>query len=284
MNNRTIKRIKPLSANIGILGVGHKPYWAQFDGLLDELKNKQAVFYSLVQRNEVNITDFGISDCAETAYALVPKILAANLDLLFIDMVTYSTSSSIAAIFREINIPMVLVALQPQEVMDYSNGSTYMQLLNDDICAIPEFTCVAQRLGRKVPHAIIGTLYGDENAVAEINEYCQIAKVLHSIKYARIGQMGHVLEAMLDMHTDPTLLTKTFGCHIVQTEPGEVLHLYKHAPDKDVEAYKDRILDFFDTPDPKSDPIIKKLTDEDLYTAARAGVALNQFIRSKNLD
>lgn len=284
MNNRTIKRIKPLSANIGILGVGHKPYWAQFDGLLDELKNKQAVFYSLVQRNEVNITDFGISDCAETAYALVPQILAANLDLLFIDMVTYATSSSIAAIFREINLPMVLVALQPQEAMDYSNGSTYMQLLNDDICAIPEFTCVAQRLGQKVPHAIIGTLYGDENAVAEINEYCQIAKVLHSIKYARIGQMGHVLEAMLDMHTDPTLITKTFGCHVVQTEPEDVFYYYQNVEEKELNRYKGRIKEFFDMPDPVSDPITRKLTGEDFNTAAQVGVALEHFIRSKRLD
>lgn len=279
-----VKRIKPLTANVALLGVGHKPYWAQFDGLLDELKNKQQVFKSLLETNEVNVFDFGISDCAETAYSLVPAIKSVNPDMLFIDMLTYATSSTVAAIFREINVPTVLVALQPLKAMDYANGSTYMQLLNDDICAIPEFTCVAQRLGKPIPQMIIGTLYNDAKATADISDYCQIAKVLHSLRSARIGQMGHVLEAMLDMHTDPTILTKTFGCHIVQTEPEEVLHFYKTAATKEVEDYKQKILQFFDTPDSKSDPITKKLTDDDLHTAARAGVALEHFIQSKNLD
>jgi L-arabinose isomerase len=279
-----VKRIKPLTANIGIVGVGHKPYWAQFEGLLEELKKKQKVFFELVQANDVKVYDFGISDCAETAYALVPEIRSANLDLLFIDMVTYATSSSIAAIFKEIDMPIVLVALQPLKAMDYENGSTRMQLLNDDICAIPEFTCVAQKMGKPVPQIIIGTLYDDQKVVSEIKSYCQIAKVLHSLRTARIGQMGHVLEAMLDMHTDPTLITSTFGCHIVQTEPEEVMHFYQHADKAETEKYKQKILQFFDTPDPKSDPITKKLTEEDLQTAARVGVALNRFVESKNLD
>ncbi|MBP1667439.1 MAG: L-fucose isomerase-like protein [Bacteroidetes bacterium] len=86
-----------------------------------------------------------------------------------------------------------------------------MQLLNDDICAIPEFNSVALRMGRKIPPVIIGTLYDDPAAEAEIEGFCRIAHVLHDLKRARIGQMGHVLEAMLDMHTDSTLLTSAFG-------------------------------------------------------------------------
>ncbi len=279
-----VERIKPLTANIGIVGVGHKPYWSQFEGLLDELKKKQQVFIKLVQANNVMTFDFGISDCAETAYSLVPEIKSANLDMLFIDMVTYATSSSIAAIFKEINVPTVLVALQPLKAMDYRNGSTYLQLLNDDICAIPEFTSVARKMGKPVPQLIIGTLYNDPEAVSEINSYCQIAKALHSLRTARIGQMGHVLEAMLDMHTDPTLMTGTFGCHIVQTEPEEVLHFYRNADAAEIETYKQKILHFFEIPDPGTDPITRKLTEEDLQTAARAGVALNHFIEAKKLD
>jgi L-arabinose isomerase len=279
-----IHRLKPLKANVGILGVGHKSYWPQFDGLLDELKNKLQVFNDLVEQNGVTVFNFGISDCAETAYKLVPQIKAANLDLLFVDMITYATSSSIAAIFREVNVPTVLVALQPMQAMDYDRATTYMQLMNDDICAIPEFTCVAQRLGKPVPQIVIGTLYDDEEAMGEIRDYCQIAKALHSLRTARIGQMGHVLEAMLDMHTDSTLLTSAFGCHIVQTEPGDVVQFYQKADFDEVEEYKERILRFFDTPEPKSDPLTSKLTPEDLDNAARVGVALNKFIEEKKLD
>ncbi|MFW6328328.1 MAG: arabinose isomerase, partial [Bacteroidota bacterium] len=69
-----IKRIKPLTANVGILGVGHKTYWPQFEGLLDEMKKKQQIFAEMVEKNGVEVFDFGISDCAETAYELVPEI------------------------------------------------------------------------------------------------------------------------------------------------------------------------------------------------------------------
>ena len=39
-----IPRRKPLSANIGVVGVGLDTYWAQFDGLLDELNHKKDIF------------------------------------------------------------------------------------------------------------------------------------------------------------------------------------------------------------------------------------------------
>lgn len=279
-----IERIKPLTARVGVLGVGHHTYWAQFDGLLDEIKEKQQVFEKKVGQRGVEVISLGMSDCAETAYELVSRIRAANLDLLFIDMLTYATSSSIAAVFREIDLPMVMVALQPMEAMDYAQASTYMQLLNDDICAIPEFINVAVRFGRPVPPLVIGTLHHDEAAEQEITEYCRIATVLHSLKTARIGQMGHVLEAMLDMHTDPAQLSAAFGCHVVQTEPDDVLKHYQVADEHEVEAYVQNILRFFDTPDPQSDPITEKLTQEDLYAAARVGVSLNHFIAEKKLD
>ena len=47
---------------------------------------------------------------------------------------------------------------------------------------------------------------------------------------------------------------------------------------------KRRILDFFDTPDPVSDPWTEKLTEHDLDVAAKAAVALEKFIEKRNLD
>jgi L-arabinose isomerase len=51
-----------------------------------------------------------------------------------------------------------------------------------------------------------------------------------------------------------------------------------------VEAKQDEILGFFDTPDPVSDPLTRKLTPEDLRAAARAAVALDSFVDSQALD
>lgn len=281
-----IERRKPLNADIGILGVGHKTYWKQFDGLLGEMHKKMDAFVKKVKSQGVNTINFGISDCAETAYDLLPKIKSADIDILFIDMLTYATSSSAGIILKELNVPIVLVALQPLHVLDYKRASTYMQLCNDDVCSIPEFTGVATRMGKPVPDIIIGTLENDIFADAEIKKWCKIAKVLHDLKKARLGLLGHVLESMLDMHTDPTAVTSAFGCHVVMCEPDDILKHYEslNAKMPEVERKKGEILAFFDTPEPVSDPITEKLTEDDLNTAALTAVALEHFIKERRLD
>lgn len=281
-----IERRKPLTANVGILSVGLDTYWEQFPGLLDEMTRKTAVLIGKVEHHSVTVTDFGMVDNARKAYEILPKLKAADLDLLFIDMVTYATSSTFGAVIREMNCPVVLVALQPLQAMDYAHGTTFMQLCNDDLCSVPEFTGVAVRMGKPVDDVIIGMLEGDEKADSAIAEWCRIAHVRHDLRKARLGHMGHVLEAMLDMQTDPTALTASFGCHIVQCEPDEIMEQFAplSADDPAVLEMSKRILDFFDTPDPVSDPVTTKLTDADLLTASRAAVALERFIARKHLD
>jgi L-arabinose isomerase len=281
-----IPRRKPLNANIGVVGVGLDTYWDQFDGLYDVMLDKMKTFTAKLDKLPVTTFDFGIVDNAEKAYAAVPKMKAADLDLLFVDMVTYATSATFGVIARELHIPIVLVVLQPLEAMDYANARTFVQLCNDDYCSVPEFTGVAVRMGRKAPPIILGMRENDPQAEGEIAQWCSIANALHDLKRARLGHMGHVLEAMLDMQTDPTAITAAFGCHVVQCEPEEVMQHFVGLDDSTpaVGAMKERILSFFDTPEPVSDPLTTRLSEADLSKAARAAVALETFILEKKLD
>jgi L-arabinose isomerase len=278
-----IERRKALDAKVGLVGVGHQRYWGQFAGLREIMQAKQADLGRRVLACGVRVTDFGLIDDSQTAYAALERIRQAGLDLLFIDMVTYATSATFAPLVRGLDIPIVLVALQPDMAMDYPNGSTFMQLCNDDFCSVPEFASVAVRMGKRVPPVILGYAEGDAQAQAEIEEWCRIARVLHDLKTARIGLMGHVLESMYDMHTDPALITRTFGCHVVQCEPDEVLRQYRQVSEAEIRAMEARILDFFRTPDPGSDTITRRLKAEDLRLAARAAVALERFAAEKDL-
>lgn len=280
-----IRKRQPTRPRIGVFGVGYFKYWSQFEGLLEDMLRKQAIFVEKVQRvGQAELVDFGLIDTVQKAYELVPKLNAANLDLIFCDMLTYATSNTFGTIIRNLNVPIVLVALQPDQAMDYSRASTYMQLYNDDICSLPEFAGVAARMGKRVPEMIIGTLHQDPQADAEIEEYCRIAAVLHDLRTSRIGHIGHPIEAMLDMHSDSTMFTAHFGAHIVQCEAHEIVTQYQQTERSEIENMKERILDFFDTPDPVSDPISEKLRDTDLETAARVTVALEKFVEAKQLD
>ena len=278
-----IERKNKRTAKIGIFAVAHATYWDQFDGLLDNIMGYHKDFCEMTKANDVEIVDFGMIDSSEKAYDAVPKILAANVDVLFCNMVTYATSSVFAPIIKEVNKPMVLIALQPRAALDYTKASTFMQLENDNICSVPEFTGVAIRLGKKINDVIIGCLYDDKEAEKEVSKWCDIAKVLHDLKGARMGLMGHTMEAMYDMHADPTALSAAFGLHIPLLEVDDVLELYNTVTEEEIQAKIKVIDEEFDMPEPKSDPVTSKLTDEDKYQAAKSAVALDKFVEKYNL-
>jgi len=88
---------------------------------------------------------------------------------------------------------------------------------------------------------------------------------------------------MLDMYADPTAVTAAFGCHVPLLEPTALLRHFEQASEKAVAAAAQRILDFFETPDPAGDPLTEKLTEHDLQNAARAMVALETLISEEQL-
>lgn len=278
-----LKREKKRNARIGVFAVAHATYFGQFDGLYESIINYHNDFCNIVKENEVEIVDFGMIDSSEKAYETVPKILSSDIDVLFCNMVTYATSSVFAPIIREIDKPMILIVLQPRTALDYTKANTFMQLENDNICSVPEFIGVANRLGKKINDVIIGHLYNDEEATKEIKEWCEISKVLHDLKGARIGLMGHTMEAMYDMHTDPTAISASFGLHVPLLEVDDLIEQYKLVTDEEISEKIKVIDEEFDMPEPKSDPVTTKLTDSDKYQAAKSAVALDKFVKKHNL-
>lgn len=278
-----IERLKKRNARIGLFAVAHATYWAQFDGLLDNILNYHKEAKQLIMKNEVEVIDYGMVDSSEKAYEVLRKMQGDALDIIFCNMVTYATSSVFAPILRDINLPVILLALQPLSGLDYNKASTFMQLENDNICSVPEFISVAVRLDRKVPDVIIGTLYKDEKAQAEIKEWCDIGKVLHDLKGARIGLMGHVMEAMYDMHADPTAVSSAFGLHVPLLEVEDVVALYKEVTEDEIAEKTALIKREFDMPEPVSDPVTIKLTEEDLYQAAKSAAALDKLVEKYHL-
>lgn len=278
-----IERKKDLKGKIGIFAAAHAAYWVQFEGLLDNIMKYHRDLCEKVTSLDGEVIDFGMIDSSEKAYDIIPKILAADVDVIFCNMVTYATSSVFAPIIKSVNKPFVLTALQPRSAMDYTKASTFMQLENDNICSVPEFTGVAVRMGRKVNDVILGCLYNDKSADGEIAEWCSIAKVLRSLRGARIGLMGHVLEAMYDMHADPTAVSAAFNVHVPLLEIDDIIKVYNTVTDSEINSKKEIIKQEFDMPEPKSDPVTSKLTDEDFEQAAKSAAALDKFIEKYNL-
>ena len=278
-----IERKQERTANVAFFSVVHGVYFQQFEGLEASLKRYHGETVAMVADKGVKVFDYGFVDNNTTAFEVAQRINADRIDLILCNMITYATSSVFAPIVQMTNAPIVLMALQPRKAMDYTKASTFMQLENDNICSVPEFTGVAVRYGKPVQDVIIGTLYNDDQAQKELAQWCDIAKVLHDLKGARIGLMGHVLESMYDMHADPTAVSAAFGLHVPLLEIDDVVREYEAVTREEIEAKKAVILEEFDTPDPKSDPVTRKLTDADLERAAKGAAALDRFVEKYDL-
>ena len=271
------------SAKIGVFAVAHATYFKQFENLFNTLSGYHEELIKKLQKNGVEIVDLGIIDTSEKAFIATERLNSESVDLIICNMITYATSSTFAPIIRNCNAPVILTALQVLEGLDYSKAKTEMQLENDNICSVPEFIGVANRLSRKVYDVIIGTLYNDPEADAELSKWCNIAKVLNALHGARIGLMGHVMEAMYDMHADPTAVFSTFGVHVPLLEIDDIIKIYREVKEEDIQKKIEVIDREFDMPDPVSDPVTTRLTDEDKYQAAKSSVALDKFIEKYNL-
>lgn len=278
-----ITRKNERTARIAFFSVVHEVYFRQFEGLEASLNNYHAQMVEMVKNNNVTVLDYGIIGSNTAAFEAADRICADKVDLIICNMITYATSSVFAPIVQNTSAPIVLLALQPRKGLDYTKASTFMQLENDNICSVPEFTGVAIRMKKPVTDVIIGHLYGDEKAQKKLSQWCDIAKVLHDLKGARIGLMGHVLESMYDMHADPTAVSAAFGLHVPLLEIDDVVKEYQKVTEEEIEAKKALILQEFETPDPKSDPVTMKLTDADLHRAAHGAAALDRFVEKYRL-
>lgn len=149
-----------------------------------------------------------------------------------------------------------------------------MQLCNDDICSLPEFAGVYERLGAKKPYIIVETASNTEKIAERIAAYERAISAVAAFKYAKFGYLGHTYDGMYDMNTDPTAFAGCFGAHVKQLEMCELVEYVESATDAQVRARIDEIKSIFDIREPSNDPLTEYVHDADLELAARCSVGL----------
>ena len=125
-----IARRKPLTARVGIFGVGLDTYWEQFPGLLDDLLAKKEILKRKLSAHSVELFDFGMVDNAERAAAALPQIEAARERMVSIklmvrvlhDMKQISTKQFALTCERMESVSKQLAAWQKYMAKDKSAG------------------------------------------------------------------------------------------------------------------------------------------------------------------
>ena len=270
-------------AKIAIVTLGHYIYFQQFEGLKESLMQKAEDFEDLLDTEICDIVNAGYVDCVKDSFNAVRTLKKEDVDLLFIILSTYVPSAVCAPFARYLDVPQVLVGIQPLEHLDYSHTTTYMQLCNDDVCAMPEIAGVYERLGRAIPPCIVAASTQTARIKKEISEWVAAANAMAGFKYETFGYLGHTYEGMYDMHTDPTAFTAAFGSHVKMLEMCELAKLSDSVDSKEIEKQIREIVNTFEICDPSIDPLTDHVKNEDLEYSARQAVALKKLISDNDL-
>lgn len=270
------------NARIGIVGLGHFVYWKQFDGLKDELLKKQERFRGFFSP-DTDLIDLGFADDVDSAFEGLKRAQREDLDALFLILSTYVTSAVAFPFARYLHIPQVLVGIQPLDRLDYGKTTTYMQLCNDDICAMPELAGVYERVGAAKPFFLVETAGDTDRIRQRVREYEAAIRALAAFRYAKFGYLGHTYDGMYDMNTDPTAFSAAFGTHVKMLEMCELAEYVNGAGAAEVARKIGEIRETFEIREPSNDPLTAHVETADLEWAARCAVGLETLVEENGL-
>lgn len=265
------------SLKVGLFGIGLEAYWAQFDGLQARLTGYLNGLETQMQRPGVEIVNIGMVDTPEKAMTAGHQFRQADVDLIFLYVTTYALSSTVLPVVRRAKVPVIVLNLVPEPAINYEwfnklNDRTRMTgewLAYCSACPVPEIASVFKR--SNIPfYQVTGVVHNDPIAWPEIDEWVEAARVANVMAHNRLGVMGNYYGGMLDIYSNLTLHSATFGGHIEMIEVDQLSAIRKNVTDDEVQ---NRVAEFQTVFDVQSD-----CTTAELERAARTSVALDQLV------
>lgn len=266
---------------VGLFGIGLDTYWAQFDGLLNNLNKYQEQIKNRIAGFGVEVIDAGMVDNPVKAREAADFIKSQDVEIVFLYVSTYALSSTVLPVAQKLKVPVVILNLQPVAQLDYEafnnlgdrGKMTGVWLEHCQACSVPEIASVFNRSGIKYDF-VTGYLQ-DSEAWHEIEAWTEAARVAVAMRNNRLGILGHYYCGMLDVYTDTTQQSAVFGTHI---ELLEMCELKKYRDQVTVAEVQAKIQEFnvaFDVA-PECEP-------DEIERAARTSVALDQLIKNRDL-
>lgn len=176
-------------AKVGVFSIALGAYLPQFPSLVPEFEAQYAAFKKTIP-DTVEIIDGGMVTTKEQAMEAGDRFRAADVDLVFLQMLTYATSYNMLPAIRDLDVPVVLVNVQKLKALDYEHTDIASWLGEGYACgAVGEAVADLERAGKR--HAVItGVVEGGDPAVqAEIEDWCKAAQVRRRFRETNIAQI-----------------------------------------------------------------------------------------------
>ena len=283
VSTSALLRIPPVHARIGVFGIGLAAYWPQFDGLKERLEGYQREVEAQLRQYGGEVISAGLVDTAPGAQAAGDLFIRENVDLVVCYVATYATSSQVVPAVQHVKRPVLVLNLQPTPQLDYESMTTGEWLANCCACCVPEISCAFAR-SRIQFNVVSGTLRDDPRAWGIIGEWVQAASAMRALNHSRIGFLGHTYPGMLDMNTDPTMITAELGAHVELLEMDDLQVRVDAVRPEQVEAKQAEILSVFDIAETGRDKISMPVMPDALNWSARVACGLDQLVQDFDLQ
>lgn len=272
---------QPQAVKVGLFGIGLDTYWGQFAGLKDRLEGYQRLIQDKLAAAGAEVVSAGLVDSVDKAREAAALFKARGVRILFLYVSTYALSSTVLPVVQETGLPVVVLNLQPAKAIDYARFNalgdrgkmTGEWLAFCQACSIPEIACVFKRAA--IPfRQVTGTL-DDPQAWTEIRDWVEAAGTAEVLAGLRLGILGHYYNGMLDVYTDPTQVSASFGATIEHLEIGDLKVRRDEATKAEVETKIGEIRTSFD--------VLPECAPAEVERAARTACALDRLVADKRL-
>ncbi|KQV08675.1 hypothetical protein ASC89_12835 [Devosia sp. Root413D1] len=199
---------------IGTMAVGLGSYWSQFAGMKDAVLDAHRRLCALVSPHG-QLVEAGLVDKAASARIAGDTFQREDVDLVFVQLATYANSETLLPAIRALDVPVVLLNVQPQRKLDMARVTGIGDWLASGVTpsSLPEMTNVLIRLGKRFD-VLTGHLDNDLELADSLATWCRLATLCRRLRTQSIGLLGRPFAGMMDLNIDETHLFKQLGSFV----------------------------------------------------------------------
>ena len=266
---------------IGLFSIGLDTYWDQFDGLLDNLNAYHAEIHDRIGAMGVDVIDAGMVDNPNKAQVAADQFKREDVEIIFLFISTYALSSTVLPVVQKAKVPVVILNIQPVAQLDYDKFNamddrgkmTGVWLEHCQSCSLPELACVFDRAD--IAYHVVSGYLQEDYVWKEINDWVDAATVAVGMRANRVGILGHYYGGMLDVYSDLTQQSVTFGNHFEILEMCELFELRQAVTDEEV---VEKVAEFNEKFD-----VSPECEQSEIERAAKTSVALDKLVQAHEL-
>ena len=193
-------------------------------------------------------------------------------DVLVIHEFAFTLSSTINALIKGLDAPIIFWNTQKQRHMDEKTDFSIV-MANNSVSTIPHSTNLLFQAGRQDYWVVTGSEADEHTSTRFAELFCAVSAKKRLAK-SKIASIGYVYPGMHTLSVNEEKFSSVFGVSVDRLNPAEIRKYYRNADD-------DRVVDALE--ELKRQYVVEGLSADELARSARFEVAFRNYAADKKI-